>query len=71
MVQQGFNEPFFVHHQKLPARHAHRSGLKWLPFFFFYFYSILKEACCSINVFGEGQGQNADARCVCVIFNNL
>lgn len=31
---------------------------------------FLKEVSCRMNVFAEGQGQNADARCVCVIFNN-
>lgn len=53
---------FFVHHQELPARHAYRSGLKLLLFFPIFCYN-LKEACCSINVFAEGQGLNAD---VCV-----
>lgn len=70
MVQQGFNELFFVHYQKLPARHAHRSGLKSLLFRFCFSY-LLKEVCCSINMFAKGQEQNADARSVRVIFNNL
>lgn len=61
---------FFVHHQKLPARHVHSSGLKFL-YLFSHFSYILLEVGFSISIFAEGQGQNTDARCGFVVFNNL